>query len=62
LGLCLRPGKETALPTVKNPSFLLPEQRKAVQVKNFKNVLIIFFEGVGLLYKEFVVQGTIMNK
>jgi hypothetical protein len=24
--------------------------------------LIIFFEGVGLLYKEFAVQGTTMNK
>jgi hypothetical protein len=48
LGLCLRPGKGTALLTVKKPIFT-SKITKGSSSKNFKNMLIIFFEGVGLL-------------
>jgi len=62
LGLCLRPGKETALSTVKEPIISTSKTMKGSSGKNFKNMLIIFFGSVGLLYNEFVVQGTTMNK
>jgi len=62
LGLYLRHGKETALPTVKKPVISTSKTRKGSSSKNFKNMLIIFFDGLGLLYKEFIVQDTTMNK